>query len=199
MHKFSEEQLQFIRKIAPGRYTAEITEMFNKQFNLELKVSQIKSCKENHNIKSGIDSRFKKGNIPVNKGKRGSMSPEQYEKCKATMFKKGQVPQNHKPVGSERIDRDGYVLVKVAEPNKWRAKHRVLWEKVNGPIPEKHRLIFADGNRQNITLDNLILVSYAQTFIMNQKNLFKKDKELTKAGVTVAKVLDKVNKRKKEM
>lgn len=70
MHKFSEEQIQFIREIAPGKYTTEITEMFNKQFNLELKVSQIESCKRNHNIKSGIDSRFKKGNIPVNKGKR---------------------------------------------------------------------------------------------------------------------------------
>ena len=199
MHKFTEEQIKFIREIAPGRYAAEITEMVNNRFNLELKVSQIETCKRNHKIRSGIDCRFQKGNIPANKGKKGSMSPEQYEKCKATMFKKGQVPQNHKPVGSERIDREGYVLVKVAEPNKWRPKHRVLWEKVNGPIPEKHRLIFADGNRQNIALDNLILVSYAQSFIMNQKNLFKNDKELTKAGVAVAKVLDKVNKRKKEM
>lgn len=199
MHKFTEEQIKFIREIAPGRYAAEITEMVNNRFNLELKVSQIETCKRNHKIRSGIDSRFQKGMIPANKGKKGSMSPEQYEKCKATMFKKGQVPQNHKPVGSERIDREGYVLIKVAEPNKWRPKHRVLWEKVNGPIPEKHRLIFADGNRQNITLDNLILVSYAQSFIMNQKNLFKNDQELTKAGVAVAKVLDKVNKRKKEM
>lgn len=199
MHKFTEEQIKFIREIASGRYAVEITEMVNKRFNLELKVSQIETCKRNHKIRSGIDSRFQKGMIPANKGKKGYMSPEQYEKCKATMFKKGQVPQNHKPVGSERIDREGYVLVKVAEPNKWRPKHRVLWEKVNGPIPEKHRLIFADGNRQNIALDNLILVSYAQSFIMNQKNLFKNDKELTKAGVAVAKVMDKVNKRKKEM
>ena len=199
MHKFTEEQIKFIREIAPGRYAVEITEMVNNRFNLELKVSQIETCKRNHKIRSGIDSRFQKGMIPANKGKKGYMSPEQYEKCKATMFKKGQVPQNHKPVGSERIDREGYVLVKVAEPNKWRPKHRVLWEKVNGPIPEKHRLIFADGNRQNIALDNLILVSYAQSFIMNQKNLFKNDKELTKAGVAVAKVMDKVNKRKKDL
>nr|DAO40598.1 MAG TPA: HNH endonuclease [Caudoviricetes sp.] len=199
MHKFTEEQIKFIREIAPGRYAAEITEMVNNRFNLELRVSQIETCKRTHKIRSGIDCRFQKGMIPANKGKKGSMSPKQYEKCKATMFKKGQVPQNHKPVGSERIDRDGYVLIKVAEPNKWRPKHRVLWEKTNGPIPEKHRLIFADGNRQNITLDNLILVSYAQSFIMNQKDLFKNDKELTKAGVAVAKVLDKVNKRKKEI
>lgn len=199
MHKFTDEQIEFIRKIAKGKNSKVITELFNNKFNLNLKVSQIQSCKHNHNIKSGIDCRFKKRNIPVNKGKKGSMSPEQYKRCKATMFKKGNIPQNHKPVGSERIDKDGYTYIKVAEPNRWKLKHRILWEKNNGPIPEKHKLIFADGNRQNICLDNLILVSYAEAFIMNQKRLFKKDKDLTKSGVAVAKILDKVNKRKKDL
>lgn len=195
MHKFTDEQINFIRKIAPGRYVSEITEMFNKHFNLELKVSQIVSCKHNHKIASGIDCRFQKGMIPANKGKKGSMSPEQYKKCAATMFKKGNIPQNHRPVGSERIDRDGYVLIKVEEPNKWKPKHRVLWENANGPIPKKHRLIFADGNRQNITLDNLILVSYAESFIMNQRKLFSENGEHTKTGAIIAKVLSKAKTR----
>lgn len=195
MHKFSDEQIEFIREIAPGRYAAEITEMVNKQFNLDLKVSQIESCKKNHNIMSGIDSRFKKGMIPYNKGKKGSMSPEQYEKCKATMFKKGNIPQNHRPIGSERIDRDGYTYIKVAEPNKWKLKHRLLWEEHNGPIPHKHRLIFADGNRQNICLENLILVSYAESLIMSQRELFSENAEFTKTGVNIAKVLNKAKTR----
>lgn len=195
MHKFSDEQIEFIREIAPGRYAAEITEMVNKRFNLDLKVSQIESCKKNHNIMSGIDSRFKKGMIPYNKGKKGSMSPEQYEKCKATMFKKGNIPQNHRPIGSERIDRDGYTYIKVAEPNKWKLKHRLLWEEHNGPIPHKHRLIFADGNRQNICLENLILVSYAESLIMSQRELFSENAEFTKTGVNIAKVLNKAKTR----
>lgn len=199
-HKYTEEEYQFLIDNVKGITLKELTQRFNKRFNTNISENAIANQKAKLGIRSGImGGQFPKGLVPWNKGKKGSMSPEQYKKCKATMFKKGQVPQNHKPVGSERIDRDGYVHVKVAEPNKWRPKHRVLWEKVNGPIPKKYRLIFADGNRQNITLDNLILVSYAQSFIMNQKNLFKNDKELTKAGVTVAKVLDKVNKRKKEM
>lgn len=195
MHKFSDEQIQFIREIAPGKYAAEITEKFNKQFNLELKVSQIESCKRNHNIRSGIDSRFKKGNIPINKGKKGSMSPEQYERCKATMFKKGNIPQNHRPVGSERIDKDGYTYIKVAEPNKWKLKHRLLWEQHKGPIPSKHRLIFADGNRQNICLENLILVSYAESLIMSKRDLFSENAEFTRTGVNIAKVLNKAKAR----
>ena len=181
-HKYTEKEYQFLVDNVKGITLKELTQRFNEKFNTNISENAIANQKTKLGIKSGIiGGQFPKGLVPWNKGK------------------KGQVPQNHKPVGSERIDRDGYVLVKVAEPNKWRPKHRVLWEKVNGPIPEKHRLIFADGNRQNITLDNLILVSYAQSFIMNQKNLFKNDKELTKAGVAVAKVLDKVNKRKKEM
>lgn len=199
-HIYSDEEHQFIIDNVEGITLKELTKRFNEKFNLNVTENAIANRKNILGLKSGIvGGQFQKGHITANKGKKGYMTPEQYEKCKATMFKKGQVPQNHKPVGSERIDREGYVLIKVAEPNKWRPKHRVLWEKVNGPIPEKHRLIFADGNRQNIALDNLILVSYAQSFIMNQKDLFKKDKELTKAGVTVAKVLDKVNKRKKEI
>lgn len=196
MHKFTDEQLQFIREIASGRHVAEITEMVNKHFNLELKVSQIEACKKSHKIRSGIDCRFGKGHIPANKGKKGSMSPEQYKKCQATMFKKGRMPQNHRPIGSERTDRYGYVLIKVEEPNKWRPKHRVLWEKANGPIPEKHRLIFADGNKQNITLENLILVSYAQSFIMNKQNLFRSNANFTKTGSIIAKVIDTINKKK---
>ena len=198
--KYKDEHIEFVKNNVKGITLKELTNKFNKEFNMNVSESAIANIKNKHNLQSGIiGGQFPKGLVPWNKGKKGCMSTEQYEKCKATMFKKGQSPQNHKPVGSERIDREGYVFIKVAEPNKWRPKHRVLWEKVNGPIPEKHRLIFADGNRQNITLDNLILVSYAQSFIMNQKNLFKKDKELTKAGVIVAKVLDKVNKRKKDL
>ena len=57
-------------------------------------------------------------------------------------------------------------------------------------------MIFADGNNRNFELDNLVLISDAEGLIMNRNNLFKQDKELTKAGVVVAKLLDKVNKRK---
>ena len=62
-----------------------------------------------------------------------------------------------------------------------------------------HKVIFADGNNRNFEMDNLILVSDAEELIMNRNKLFKTDKELTKVGVTVAKVLDKVNKRKKDI
>lgn len=129
------------------------------------------------------------------------MSPSQYKKCKPTMFKKGNIPANRRPIGSERIDpRDG-VLIKIRDGYKtrnWIAKSRYIYEKAHGKIPVGHKVIFADGNNRNFDLDNLVLVSNAEELIMNNKKLFKQDKVLTKLGATVAKVIDKTNKLRRQ-
>ena len=104
-------------------------------------------------------TRFRKGSIPPNKGKR--MSPELYAKLAPTMFKKGNTPGNHKPVGSERVNVDGYIERKVAEPNKWEGKHRIIWKQAHGDIPKGCNIQFKDGNPLNCTLSNLYLISRA--------------------------------------
>ena len=111
---------------------------------------------------SGKEHRFSKGHTPANKGQK--MPDHVYERAKVTMFKKGHVPVNHKPVGYERITRDGYVEVKVAEPNKFVLKHRLIWEQVNGLIPEGYNVQFRDGNRQNFSLENLYLINRVEQF-----------------------------------
>ncbi len=73
-------------------------------------------------------------------------------------FKKGERPKNWRPVGSESINADGQVVVKVAEPSVWRLKHQVIWEAENGPLPKGSKLTFADGNQRNVALDNLVAV-----------------------------------------
>ena len=80
---------------------------------------------------------FPKGNQPMNKGRKQTeyMSDVQIEKTKATRFKKGNIPGNHKPVGYERITKDGYIEVKTAEPNVFELKHRLIWAEHNGEIP----------------------------------------------------------------
>ena len=40
------------------------------------------------------------------------MTPEAIERTKATRFKKGDKPGNHRKVGSERITVDGYIEIK---------------------------------------------------------------------------------------
>lgn len=200
VHRWSEDEIQFLKDNVKGITLKELTRRFNKKFNTNLGESAIANMKNKLRLKSGIvGGRFEKGHIPANKGKKGSMSPEQYEKCKATMFKKGNIPANHRPIGSERIDkRDGTILIKVQDgklEKNWMGKHRYIYEQVHGKIPEGCKVIFADGNNRNFDPNNLILVSNAEELIMNRNKLFSKDAEFTRTGANIAKVLDKVNKR----
>lgn len=112
------------------------------------------------NHPNAVAHRFKKGSVPPNKGKK--MSPEVYEKLKETMFKKGNSPVNHREVGSERINVDGYIEIKVAEPNVWRLKHRIIWEQHNGVIPAGYNVQFKNRNTQDCRIENLYIISKAE-------------------------------------
>ena len=200
VHKYSAEEHQFLIDNVKGITLKELTRRFNEKFNTNVSENAISNQKTKLGIRSGIvGGQFPKGHIPANKGKKGYMTPEQYEKCKATMFKKGNIPANHRPIGSERIDkRDGSILVKVKDgqlQKNWMSKSRYIYEQAHGKIPAGHKVIFADGDHSNFDLDNLILVSNAEELIMNQRKLISKEAEFTKTGAVIAKVLNKAKKR----
>ena len=165
---WTDEEKRIVAEMYPDHFATEISEKIGRPLSgiyrmaqlLGLKSSPEKYRRAAEKVVSNpnhIASRFKKGHVPANKGKR--MSPEQYARCAGTMFKKGNVPKCHRPGGSERVNVDGYVEVKVAEPNKWRAKHRVEWEKAYGPIPKGCNIQFRNGNSQDIRLENLYMIS----------------------------------------
>lgn len=134
--------------------------------------------------KYGSKTRFKKGNKPMNKGLKQSeyMSPASIERTKATRFKKGNVPNNHRPVGSTRITKDGYVEVKVSEPNVWDLAHRLVWIKTNGDIPPGHNIQFKDKNRLNIDPVNLYIISRDKQIVQNSINRYPEEiKQLIRA------------------
>lgn len=103
---------------------------------------------------------FKPGTVPLNKGKK--MDPDVYKRCAGTMFKPGNIPPNYKPVGSERVNVDGYIEVKVKDPRTWKLKHRVVWEQANGPIPAGHNIQFKNGNPKDVRLENLYIISKSE-------------------------------------
>ncbi|GHT09564.1 hypothetical protein AGMMS49525_18530 [Bacteroidia bacterium] len=160
-HVWKSDELVRLKEIYPDMTNAEIASVFgvsesaieNRAFKLGLKKS---------NAYMAIHSScYPKGNIPQNKGKKITewMSPDGIARCSATQFKVGQLGWNHKPVGYERVQRDGYIYVKVAEPNKFRLKHRMVWERHNGAIPAGHNIQFKDGNRENCDISNLYMIS----------------------------------------
>lgn len=194
-YDYSKEKVEFLKNNVKGITLKELTKRFNQEFNCNMTEQGIRVMERTLKLTNGRNTRFKKGQTSWNKGKK--MSQETYEKLKPTMFQKGNL-SNARPVGSERIDVDGYTYIKVAKPNKWKRKHRVLWEEKYGTIPKGYKLIFADGNKQNLNFDNLVLVSDSELFILNKKGLIKNNSDLTKAGVNIARVIDRVNKRKEK-
>lgn len=122
--------------------------------------ARLRSSDPNH---GGRATRFQKGRTPFQKGKKIEewMSPEGIANSVKGRFKKGRPSQNIRPVGSERVNVDGYIEIKIAEPSKWRQKQRVVWEAEHGPVPDGYMVSFIDGNKQNCALSNLRLITKA--------------------------------------
>ena len=187
---WTEEEKEYLREITPARHYNEIQELINKKFTRRvLTVDQIKNAVGRYKLKTGFSGKFPKGHIPTNKGQKGVYS----EGSKKTWFKKGHVPSNTKPIGTEGYAKDGYIVIKIAEPNVWKPKHQIIYEKAHGKIPKGYCVVFADSNKYNFNLDNLILVSRAELLVMNRKGLFSEEPEITKTGANVAKLTVKIN------
>lgn len=189
LHIWSVDEKEYLKKITPGHHYEEIQELMNNRFNLEFTIGQIKGAISRFKFNTGFTGQFQKGQTPANKGIKGVV----YEGSKKTWFKKGNEPINHRPIGSERINVDGYIEIKVDEPSKWVLKHRVVWTENNGPIPKNHNVIFGDGDKSNLDINNLVLVSRKQLLTLNRNNLIKDNADLTRTGVIIADIYLKIN------
>jgi hypothetical protein len=180
----TDEQHTFLAQNVENLYNQELADLVNNAFGLSLTRQQVKSYKRNHKLKSNMTGFFKKGDSPMNKGKK---YPGQVNR---TTFKKGKVPHNLAPIGTERVTADGYVIVKVSnegtQRQRWREKHRLIWEAENGQVPAGHCLLFADGNRLNVQLNNILLVSHQQRQQLNKHGLIFPDGDMTRTGLIIA-------------
>lgn len=192
MHRYSKEQKEYIIANNYGKYSEELAAMFNKKFNTNISSKEISYFRRNHKLNSGLTGQFKKGHNTWNKGTKGLTHSNK------TSFKKGNKPHNYRPVGSERITKDGYIEVKVSDPNKWETKNKIVYKKHFGDIPKGYKVIYADGNKLNNEPDNLILVSSSELLIANRNHLIYDNKDLTESGILISKVIDKTNKVKNE-
>lgn len=136
--------------------------------------------------------------LGLKKNKEARMKTFNYDAVIKTGFKKGRIPETKKKLGYERVAPDGYVWVKISEPDVFKQKHKVVWEKANGKIPEDHCIIFLDGDKQNCHLDNLKLISRADLAVLNFQMPPKTDADLTKTSLVLVKLIRKINERSKK-
>jgi hypothetical protein len=174
MKAFYADNSMATMKVLTGRSECSI---YNRAFALKLSKSQAyldspAACRlRREQTPASIANRFKKGQVPPNKGLKGVY----YEGSVATFFPKGHKPANHKPAGTIR-EVDGYFEIKIAEGmRQWRLLHRVIWERCNGLIPQGHIVSFLDGNSKNINIKNMALFTKAQNMKRNTVHNYPKE------------------------
>ena len=137
--------------------------------NKAVKLGLVKTAQHRAAARQG--TQFKPGAVPWNKGvpfTSGGRSAQ-------TQFKPGHRPQTWVPVGSLRINGDGYLDRKTNdEPpshRHWTSVHRLVWEAAHGPVPAGHAVVFLPGRRTtveaDITLDALELLTRAELMRRN--------------------------------
>lgn len=198
--RYSAEFLDAVRELVADHSLQETAAILSERFNREVTFYMLKGIMARNGIKTGRTGLFEPGH---SYGKGRTMSAETREKLKGTFFKKGQRSQNWVPAGTE-VFRDGYMLVKVKDGpdlgqwDRWAFKHRLVWEAAHGPIPKGGHVIFLDGDHRNCELSNLALVNNAEQGYLTMRGLRSSNAEITRVGVTVARLGIAIkNKRKK--
>lgn len=197
-HKYTEEELEFIKNHVKTHQYRDMVILFNEKFTTNVSIQALKHQASKHKYRTGRQFNFKKNNVPFTKGLKWAdyMSEESQKNSRKTCFQKGSMPANTKPIGSERVGKNGYIIIKTANPSVWKSKHTYIYEQTYGTIPKSHRVIFADGNNRNFNLDNLICISNKEALIMARQQLYYKDlPEATKVGVTIAKLIERSKER----
>lgn len=188
---YPKEVSDYIYKNYKGIGNTELSELINKKFDTNYRPKQIKSWKKNHSLDSGLTGHFGTGFVPWNKGTRGLVKPN------SGNFKPGNKPANWRTVGSKRVTKDGYVEIKVSNKPKWKLAHRILWEQEVGPLKKNEVLIFLDGNKENITLNNLEKITKGERAVINHQVKLGNDAEINKSKILMAKLISAKSKRKK--
>jgi len=158
--RWTDEDVERLRERYPSTPTQELAEELGRGV---LAVHQ-KAC--SLGIKKDFDGRFVDGQPGV-----------------CTRFQPGQMPANRAPIGTLRINADGYLDRKISStgypPADWCALHRLVWIEAHGPVPAGHVVVFKPGRRttqiEDITLDAVELVTRQEQMARNTVHRYPKE------------------------
>jgi hypothetical protein len=176
-HPWSREDDRLLRGFYPNTPTAEVARrlqrtvasVYQRTQKLGLKKSRAylaspAACRLRRGDHVGARFRFQKGHVPVNKGlrrpgwARGRMRETQFKKG----VRQGVAVRLYKPIGTERISKDGYLERKINDglplQARWRSVHLLVWEAAHGPVPKSYAVSFKNRDRTDIRLENLELI-----------------------------------------
>lgn len=199
---WTDERRAWFAAFVPGHTEPEISAEHERVFGTPLTEGQIGSAKASLGVRSGTHGgRFVKGQRSWNKGLKWDeyLSPEAQESARRTCFAKGNMPHNarDKEIGCERVDRDGYAWVKIAERpsspscnDNWRQKSHLVWEEANGrSVPESTNIVFANRDRGDFRPENLVAVPRSIWAVIVRNDLDFYDAASLEACMNVARLM----------
>lgn len=200
--RYSARELAFIRRHRKKPRRDAHAAFVRKFRRRDVSLENFKALCTRKGWRTGRDGKFEKGIVPANKGKK---MPYNANRAR-TQFKKGGRPPNTKWAGHERLSREGYIEISVNETNphtgferRYVLKHRWLWEKKHGPVPEG-MVLKCKGDKRDTDPSNWELVSRALLPRLNGR--FGRDydhapAELKPTIMTVAKLAHELRERRR--
>lgn len=95
------------------------------------------------------------------------------------------------PIGAEQITKDG-VFIKVAQPDKWRRKSRVMYEKYhNCKLKDDEYIVFLNQDNTDFSKDNLVKTSRKEIAYLHNNKTFSSNPKLTELAILSARVMIK--------
>jgi len=192
---------EIFNEVNQGRTSMEVARILTERTGRRITKEQVQAYRKNHHIPCGVDTRFKQGMEPWTKGKSIEeicKTPEALARVRGSQYKPGSKPWNHMPVGSE-VFKYGYWWVKTGEPNHWKAKHRIIFEKENGiKLGRDDVITFLDGDTSNMDKGNMVLLSNRENLEMNRSGMRSEDPSITRTGVAVAKLMSAIREREEK-
>lgn len=190
--KYTEQELDYVsaRRLMTRR---DLWELYQQRYNRpEVTLNNLKALCKRKNWLTGRTGQYEKGNIPhPNARLKGPNN---------TSFKKDHAPANLRPIGSERINVEGYIEIKTRSGrHNWDLKHRVIWQQHNGPLNSGQLIRFKDSNPLNCNINNLELVNRAEHIELNRLDARGYPAEIQPTLLALAQVNVKMHRRIKTL
>lgn len=159
-NKYSQEFIDFVRDNI-DKYTKEsFITLLEERFNMKVSKNALKCLLRRHNIK-------------------GRYLDYQKQMVRSTA--------KH-PIGAERMTKDG-LYVKVAQPNVWRKKTRVMYERYhNCKLSPKDYVLFLNNNHDDYSKENLILSTNREKCYLHNWNTSSTNPRLTEIAILSARL-----------
>lgn len=205
-------ETEFLRLTYPDVHTALIAEHLDRNISQVYKHADGMGLKKSerfmaspasgrNNCRKGINTRFRPGQTPWNKGNKGY---DPGGRSAETRFKPGDKPHTWVPIGTVAVHKGGYLKKKIRDDappgmarKNWEFVHVLHWQRYRGPVPPGHKLRFRNGDIRDIRIANLELVSNAEHARRNCATRWSRPRWLNLAIAAKARLTREINQREK--